>query len=117
MFDTRVYEVEFLDGHFEEYSANIIAESMLARTNEEGHQLLILDKIIDHKRNGRAVAKDDEEAGRTKQKTTKGWSLFITWKDGTTSWETLKNMKESSPVEVAEYAVNNKIGTEPAFHW
>ena len=53
----------------------------------------------------------------TKRKTTKGWSLFVNWKDGSTSWETLKEMKESYPVEVAEYAVNNKIATEPAFHW
>jgi hypothetical protein len=29
----------------------------------------------------------------------------------------LKDLKESNPVEVAEYAVANKIDDEPAFAW
>ena len=33
------------------------------------------------------------------------------------TWETLANLKESYPVQVAEYAVNNKIDQEPAFNW
>jgi hypothetical protein len=51
------------------------------------------------------------------RKTTKGWHLCIQWKDGTTTWERLADMKESYPVEVAEYAVGNKISHEPAFCW
>ena len=39
------------------------------------------------------------------------------WKDGSTSWEALKDLKESNPVEVAEYAVGAKIVSEPAFAW
>ena len=38
-------------------------------------------------------------------------------KDGSTSWEALKDLKESNPVEVAEYAVGAKIVSEPAFAW
>ena len=39
------------------------------------------------------------------------------WKDETTSWIPLKDLKESNPVEVAEYAAANKLLTEPAFAW
>ncbi len=39
------------------------------------------------------------------------------WKDGSTSWETLRNLKESNPLELAEYAVMHQISQEPAFAW
>ena len=39
------------------------------------------------------------------------------WKDGTTSWLPLKALKESNSVEIANYAIANKIDTEPAFDW
>jgi hypothetical protein len=33
------------------------------------------------------------------------------------SWVPLIELKDSNPVELAEYAVANKIDQEPAFHW
>jgi len=39
------------------------------------------------------------------------------WRDGSNDWVKLCDMKESYPVEVAEYAVNNKIASEAAFSW
>ena len=41
----------------------------------------------------------------------------MSWKDGSTSWVPLKDLKESNPVKVAEYVVVNKILEEPAFAW
>ena len=35
----------------------------------------------------------------------------------TTTWMVLKDVKEASPIELAEYAVANKIDDEPAFTW
>ena len=49
--------------------------------------------------------------------TTKGWDLCVLWKDGSTSWVPLKDLKESNPIEVAEFAVAHKIHHEPAFVW
>ena len=49
--------------------------------------------------------------------TTKGWELLVSWKDGSSSWVKLKDLKNSNPVEVAEYAVANRIQEEPAFAW
>ena len=43
--------------------------------------------------------------GRRKmQKTTIGWRLLVRWKDGTKSWIDLNELKESHPIEVAEFA-------------
>jgi hypothetical protein len=36
---------------------------------------------------------------------------------GSISWENLKDLKASNPVEVAEYAVANRLVEEPAFKW
>jgi hypothetical protein len=36
---------------------------------------------------------------------------------GSTSWETARDLKESHPVQVAEYAKTHKIDHEPAFNW
>jgi hypothetical protein len=41
--------------------------------------------------------------------TTKGWKLLVEWKDGSTDLLPLKDLKESYPVQVAEYAVANKM--------
>ena len=65
----------------------------------------IADKYVYH--NGR----------RCLRKSTKGWKLCVTWKDGTTSWERLADVKESNPVQVAEYAVSRGLVDEPAFAW
>jgi len=37
--------------------------------------------------------------------------------EGVESWVALKDLKESNPVELAEYAVNRKLVSEPAFAW
>ena len=39
------------------------------------------------------------------------------WKDRNSSWVSLNDMKDSYPLETAEYSDMNKISTEPAFAW
>ena len=41
-FDTREYDVEFIDGSIEKYAANIIAENIFAQVDDEGRYHLIL---------------------------------------------------------------------------
>jgi hypothetical protein len=119
--DSREYLVEFDDGEVLEYSANVIAENIYSQADSEGRRYLLMDSIIDYRKNPDAVSKDDEfvivNGKRQRKKTTDGWDFSIQWKDGSTSWEPLKRLKESNPVEVAEYAVANKIASEPAFAW
>ena len=120
--DTREYEVEFPDGATDVFTANIIAENLYAQVDDEGNSYSILGEIIDHKKDGSAVSLDDafmatKDGVRRRRRTTKGWKMNVTWKDGSSSWVPLKDLKESNPVQVAEYAVANKILEEPAFAW
>jgi Reverse transcriptase (RNA-dependent DNA polymerase) len=122
MFDTRQYEVEFPDGSTETFTANLIAENIYSQIDSEGHSFAVMNEIVDHRSNGHALSKDDgtfrDKYGRKHMKiTTRGWDLQVEWKDGTTDWIPLKDLKESNPIEVAEYAVANKISEEPAFAW
>jgi hypothetical protein len=116
--DTRSYVVSFPDGREAEYSANVIAENMLSMCDDEGNQYLLMKYIIDHKKEHNALEKEDAffwDRGRKYPKnSTKG---CVEWKDGSTSWESLSVLKETNPVEVAEYALSRGIADEPAFSW
>jgi hypothetical protein len=80
-----------------------------------------MDYIIDHKKDGHALERADmyiKHGSNTQvRKTTKGWHFCIEWKYGTTSWERLTDLKESNPVEVAEYAIGNDLEDAPDFVW
>jgi hypothetical protein len=119
--DTRRYIVAFPDDKKAEYAANIIAENMLSRCDEEGKRYALMHHITDHKKDSTAVTKEDGSTwirGRkTPRQTMKGWKLCIEWRDGSTSWEPLAKVKESHPVDVAEYAIAHGLVEEPAFKW
>ena len=119
--DTRVCEVQFPDGSEAAYSANVIAENMCAQCDLEGNQYLLLDSIVDNKKLKDVVHLRDSHmtarGRRSQRKTTKGWKLCVKWKDGTMTWERLADLKESNPIEVAEYAIAQGIDHEPAFAW
>ena len=123
LLDTRKYEVELSDGTTKEFYANQIAENMFAQCDEEGRHYNLLSEIVDYRREeGVAVPKEEgwiyQSNGRKSRKlTTKGWWLRVEWKEGTGDWIALKDMKESYPVETAEYAVQMKLHQEPAFAW
>lgn len=119
--DTAVYEVEFEDGHVESYYANQIAEAVYATVDDEGYAYSEIKEIVDHMKDGKAIRADDgyimSRGKKVPKRTTKGWYLCVEWKDGTTSWVDLKDVKETNPVLLAEYAVANKLVSEPAFQW
>ncbi|KAL7533508.1 hypothetical protein ACHAWF_004526, partial [Thalassiosira exigua] len=43
--------------------------------------------------------------------------MLVEWKDGTSLWMPLRDVKEASPVELAEYAVAMDLDKEPALAW
>jgi hypothetical protein len=94
---------------------------MYAMCDPEGNQYALLEAIVDHKTDGNAIQKADGftsgPGNKHRKKTTAGWHLCVEWKDGSTSWQRLADMKESYPVQVAEYAVSAGIVDEPAFAW
>ena len=122
LFDTREYVVEFTDGTTENYFANVVAECMYAQVDSEGRQFQLLQEITDHKSDNSAISVANgfvtsRNGNRVPKVTTRGWSLLVTWKDGSSDWIPLKDIKDSYPVQIAEYAVTNNIAHEPAFNW
>jgi hypothetical protein len=86
---------------------------MYAQCDVEGMPYNLVEGIIDH--NDRADMYIKHGSKKQVRKTTKGWHLCVEWKDGTTSCESLTDLKESNPVEVAEYAVVNNLLDAPGF--
>ena len=120
--DTRLYEVEYIDGYKASLAANAIAENLFAQIDEEGNRFVTLDSIMSHRVDGTQLNKDcafitSHNGGKRRKETTKGWEILLQWKDGTTTWEKLKDVKDSYPVQLAEYAHQCKIASEPAFAW
>ena len=83
---------------------------------------MVISEISDHRKNATALSVADgftisSNGNKVPKKTTQGWELLIEWKDGTSDWIALRDVKDANPVELAEYAVANKIDHEPAFNW
>ena len=57
--DTRMFEVEFLDGTKEAMTANTIAENLFAQVDQEGQRLILIDEIVDYRSSKDAVRQAD----------------------------------------------------------
>ena len=122
LLDTREYELEFEDGTTDKYLANTIAENIYTQVDTEGQRHAAIREIVDHKSDDSAITIQNgftvgRSGNRVPKKTTRGWKLLIELTDGSTEWVALKDLKESNPVELAEYAIGNGIANEPAFNW
>ena len=121
-FDTREYDIEFMDGSVDKYTANLITENMFAQVDDEVNQYLLMNEITDNRKDNTDIPISDgmtrgHNGNESPKITTHGWELLVEWENGSTSWMKNKDMKESSPIEVAEYDVANHIVEEPAFKW
>ena len=92
------------------------------QVNEGGHRQLLLDEIIDHNHDATALSHEESIISSPngvprRRQTTKGWKVYVTWKDGSGNWVALKDVKDSYPVELAEYAIQAGIDKEPPFAW
>jgi hypothetical protein len=68
----------------------------------------VLDEIIDHAKDNTAITIADGyttsyNGNRVPKQTTKGWKLLCQWRDGSSTWVPLVDLKDSNPVELAEY--------------
>ena len=119
--DTRMYDVEFPNGEVSEYSANVIAENMFTQCDMERKQFAMLSSLANHKKDGHAVEVADgfvqRGNNRHRRITTQDWKICVEWRDGSTTWERLTNLKEAYPIEVAESATSRGLTHEPAFSW
>ena len=121
--DSRVYDLEFPDGRIEEYAVNIIAENLFAQSDDNGWDSGILKEIVDHRKDENIALPPSQgyyetsSGQRRKVITTKGWEIKVRWLDQSSNWIPMALLKESNPVELAEYAVAVGIAKEPAFNW
>ena len=121
--NTAVYDLEFPDGTIKEYGANIIAENILNSIDQDGYHSQMLEGILDHEKDIKVAVPKSRKFVTTKAgnralvKSTAGWKFKIKWKDSSTEWVPLKLLKESNPIEVAEYVRARGLEDEPAFAW
>ena len=92
------------------------------RIDGDGYDVSILDEIVDHKVDASALKQSEgftykRNGEKVPKQTTRGWKFLIRLKDQSTEWVKLKDLKESNPVELAEYAKANHLVEEPAFKW
>ena len=82
----------------------------------------MMEIIVEAKKDDDSLTKDERfitspNGERKRVKPTKGWKILVQWKDGQISWLPLKDVKESYPVDVAEFAYENGLIKEPAIYW
>ena len=111
-----------MDGHRASLTANTIAKNMFAQIDDEGNRFILMKSIVDHRTDGSEVKGDDayiysKNGGKRRWETTKGWEILIQWKDGSTTWERMKDIKQCYPLQLAEYALTHNIADKPAFSW
>ena len=104
-----------------EMTANVIAESMYAQCDKDGNQYILLDTFVDYRFNDAALAVEDQlkvdrSGKRSYRRSTAGVQLCCQWKDGSTSWEKLSDLKGSHPLETARYAKAQGLLDRVAFN-
>ena len=127
--NTVLYHIKFKDGTTAAYGGNVIAENMWRMCNNEGYHEDTLDSIVDIRFRKNAV-KDgfiyNRNGKRVLKKTTRGVDLLCAIKSGQNedgsdrimkTWHPLKELKESYPIQVAEFAVARGVDKMPAFAW
>ena len=120
--DTRKCKVELENGETVKIMSNQIYANLYSQLDNECHEILKFKGIIDHNKNGSALTKETGftviKGRHEKSKpTTCGWKVLVEWQDENTTWRDLKDVKDSSPIELDEYEVSNKIDDEPYFAW
>ena len=71
---------------------------MFAQVDEEGNCHVLFDEIVEHRCDGNQVKMQDVLSTNTRGvkrrcPTKKGWEILVKWRDGSTTWISLKDMK------------------------
>ena len=76
--DSRMYEVEYQDGHKSAMATNAITQNFFAQVDAEGNYHVLFDEIIDHRTDGKEVKQQDaflttRSGTQRRRETTIGW--------------------------------------------
>ena len=103
LFNSLMYDVKFPGGTVKHYAANVISENILSQVDSGGFYIQSLDEIVLHSKLGNAVSTKDvyvttKSVVHKLSQTTIGCDFLIEWKDGLSSWMSLKVLKDSNPI-------------------
>ena len=103
---------------------NTIVENLLEQVDNDGWDTGILKEIVSFRTDPNVAVVKGENSNCTSLNgikrpviTTKKWDVQVRWEDQSTRWVPLATIKESNPIEVAEFAMANTYVQESAFQW
>ena len=84
--DFRIYNIQFPDGHYEQYTTNVLAEAFFDSCDDDGYDTGFISEINGHRSDATAIRKPNgfylsKNGNRCPKVTTKGWEIQVTWKD------------------------------------
>ena len=90
-------------------AANVIAENLMAQVYDNGNRHLLIDEIEDHITTKEEISSAQgtyktKSVFDRKKRTTKGWELYVKWKEVSGDWVTMKDLKDSYQVPLSDYA-------------
>ena len=71
---------------------------MYAQYDPDGNMYVMLDDLTDHRKSSKALSIEDHKTTDSRgcnvmRRSTAVWQIFCQWKDGSTSWEKLCDLK------------------------
>ena len=102
-------------------TANLIPESMYVACDDSGNEYVMVDLIVDYRNNYKAITVPDQKVvhrgRRFMRRSNVGCQMCVQWRDSSTTWKALKDIKESHPIERAEYVVDQEIYHKLSINW
>ena len=120
--DSRLYNVKFPDGHFEQYSANVLFESLSSKLDDQGYDLGHIKELCGYRFSSKMIPKHkayitSSNGNKTPVITTSGCEIQVRWNDDQTTWVPMNLLKNCEPLLLAEYASRMNIANESVFQW
>ena len=85
------------------------------------NEYLIIDSKVDYWKNDKSIRVTHQKLVHRSRifmlRYPVGWNLCVQWRDGLMSFQSLKDLKKSHPVETDKYSVDQDIYPEPAYNW
>ena len=95
---------------------------MFAQVNGKVNRHVLFQEIVNHRYYGTEVKEQDtfittHTGTNCRRDMTKRFEVLVQYKDGITTWLTLKDMKNLYHVHMDEYTVQRRIAGNPTFPW
>ena len=95
--NSRRYQVDFDNGEVTKLTTNVIMERISDQCDKNENALLLIYSFIECRKSDWAMCLQDQKItvnGRAcKKRSTDGWEICVIWKDQSTTWERLDDLK------------------------